>query len=137
MSHQCKPVLLGCRVALVAAAISTPVFLALASPPRLSTLFADRSALISTRFGSLSLNFAANGMVRGDSTAVPALGERSPKDSGRWWVRGSSICIRWETWFQARPRCFAIDLEDVSAFNWRSEDGEHGDGRLFDQGVNR
>jgi hypothetical protein len=137
MSHQCKPVLLGCRVALVAAAIFTPVFLALASSPHLSTLFADRSALISTRFGSLSLSFAANGLVRGDSTAVLALGEASSKDSGRWWVRGSSICIRWETWFYARSRCFAIDLEDGPAFNWRSEDGEHGDGQFLDQGVNR
>jgi hypothetical protein len=83
MSRQCKPVLLGCRV--------------FASPQHLSTIFADRSALISTRFGSLSLSFAANGLVRGDSTAVLALGESSSKDSGRWWVRGSSICIRWET----------------------------------------
>jgi hypothetical protein len=113
------------------------VFLALASPPRLSTFFADRSALISTRFGSLSLNFAANGRVRGDSTAVLALGEKSPKDSGRWWVRGSFICIRWETWFEARPRCFAIDLPDGPAFLWRSEDGEHGAGQLLDQGVNQ
>jgi hypothetical protein len=136
MSHQCKPVLFGCRVALVVAAINTPVLLAVASPPRLSTLFADRSALISTRFGSLSLSFAANGIVRGDSAAVLALGEKSPKDSGRWWVRGSSICIRWETWFEARARCFAIDLQDGSAFQWRSEDGERGAGQLLDQGVN-
>jgi hypothetical protein len=137
MSRQCKPVLFGCRVALVVAAIYTPMFLALASPPRLSTLFADRSALISSRFGSLFLSFAANGMVRGDSAAVVALGEKSPKDSGRWWVKGSSICIRWETWFEARPRCFAIDLQDGSAFQWRSEDGEHGAGQLVDQGVNQ
>jgi hypothetical protein len=137
MSHQCKPVLLGCRVALVAAAICTPVFLALASPPRLSTLFADRSALISTRFGSISLSFGANGMVRGDSTAVLAVGEKNSKDSGRWWVKGTSICIRWETWFEARPRCFVIDLQDGSAFQWRSENGEHGAGQLLDQGVNQ
>ena len=136
MGHHYKPVLFGCRVALVVAAITTPVFLAIASPPRLSKLFADRSALISTRFGSLSLSFAANGMVRGDSTAVLALGERSSKDLGRWWVRGSSICIRWETWFEARPRCFAIDLQDGSEFQWRSEDGERGAGQLLDQGVN-
>ncbi len=136
MSHQCKPMLFGCRAALVAATICTPVFLALASPPRLSTFFADRSALISTRFGSLSLNFTANGRVRGDSTAVLALGEKGPKDSGRWWVKGSSICIRWETWFEARPRCFAIELQDGPAFQWRSEDGEHGAGQLLDQGVN-
>jgi hypothetical protein len=136
MSHQCKPALFGCRVALVAAAITTPVFLAVASPPRLATLFADRSALISTRFGSLSLSFAANGLVRGDSPAILALGEKSSKDSGRWWVRGSSVCIRWETWFEARPRCFAIDLQDGSAFHWRGEDGERGAGQLLDQGVN-
>jgi hypothetical protein len=76
-------------------------------------------------------------LVRGDSIAVLALGESISKDSGRWWGRGSFICIRWETWFQARPRCFAIDLQDGSAFNWRREDGEHGDGQLLDQGVNR
>jgi hypothetical protein len=137
MSYHYKPVLFGCRVAFVVAAICTPVFLALASPPRLFTLFADRSALISTRFGSLSLSFAANSTVRGDSTAILALGEKIPRDSGRWWVKGSSICIRWETWFEARPRCFAIDLQDQSAFEWRSEDGEHGAGQLFDQGVDQ
>jgi hypothetical protein len=136
MSHQCKPALFGCRIALVVAAIFTPVFLAVASAPRLSTLFADRFALITTRFGSLSLSFAANGMVRGDSAAVLALGEKSTTDSGRWWVRGSSICIRWETWFGARPRCFAIDLQDGPAFQWRGEDGERGGGELLDQGVN-
>jgi hypothetical protein len=135
MSNHCKPVLLGFRVALLAAAICAPVFLALASPSRLSAFFADRSALISARFGSLSLRFSANNTVRGDSTAVLALGERSSRDLGRWWVRASSICIQWETWFHARPRCFAIDLQDESAFTWRGADGEHGEGRLLDQGV--
>ena len=137
MSHQCKPVLFGCRVALVAAAIYTPMFLALASPPRLSTLFADRSALISTRFGSMFLSFAANAWCEATPPPFSRLGRRARRISGRWWVKGSSICIRWETWFEARPRCFVIDLQDGPAFQWRSEDGEHGAGQLLDQGVNQ
>jgi hypothetical protein len=137
MRHQNKYALLACRVALVSVAIYAPTFPALASSARLSAFFVNRSAVISSRFGSLTLTFAGNGTVQGWSTAVFALGEKKANDSGRWWVQGSSVCIRWSIWFEARTRCFAVHPQDRSAFKWRSEEGEEGAGRLLDQGVDR
>ncbi len=135
MRNHYKLLLVGGAGVLVGVAIFLPTFLALASSPRLSAFFANRSAVISSRFGSMFLNFAVNGTVRGSSAAVLALGEASANDSGGWSVQGSSVCIRWENWFQGRPRCFEVHLLDQATFQWRSGDGEEGGGRLLDQGV--
>jgi hypothetical protein len=135
MNNRYKQFFAAPAAALVGVAAFLPIFLALASPPRLSVFFANRSAVISSRFGSMFLNFGSHGTVRGSSVAVLALGQKSTNDSGRWWVQASFVCIRWSSWFDGRPRCFEVHFLDQAAFQWRSEDGEAGDGRLLDQGA--
>ncbi len=72
----------------------------------------------------LPLNFAADGMVTGNSVVL-AFYLGSTKDRGRWWISGNTLCTKFFRWFDAKQRCLSI-RPDGAKFAWTMDDGDTG-----------
>ena len=54
--------------------------------------------------------FRPGGRLEGAAFETDNGGEdsRSIQDRGRWWIRGSNLCVQWSQWDRRRTRCYAI-----------------------------
>ena len=87
----------------------------------LETLF---DVEIEQRIAFSSFRFTGNVILRPDRTAhltIPALGE----DQGMWWLAADTICSKWNTALNSKPRCAHIFLQQDG--NYKAHDPQTGD----------
>ena len=54
----------------------------------------------------------------------------SQKDRGKWWIEGSKLCHRWNTWFNRRTSCVRVYQEADNRISWIDQDGDRGTGTI-------
>jgi hypothetical protein len=80
--------------------------------------------------GEIPLNYRINGRVDGSGEAVGLGRFLQPKDKGRWWISGNSLCQQWETWYDGARMCFTLERTSPTKLIWRRDNGESGTARL-------
>jgi hypothetical protein len=126
------------KVFLVVAGVAALV-LASASPvmaDRLSgdeirqTVTGKRIYLAAPLGGEFPLFYQANGRVDGSGEAVGLGRLARPSDSGRWWVRGDSLCQQWQTWYEGKVMCFTLTTLGAGKVRWNQDNGDTGVARI-------
>ena len=85
---------------------------------------------IDTPLGSvIPVVYSADGSLEGRAGAV-AFFLGSQKDTGKWWIEGSTLCQRWNTWFNGRVNCVRIYQSGDNRVEWIDQDGERGSGTV-------
>lgn len=80
--------------------------------------------------GEFPLNYRPNGQVDGTGEAIGLGRFVQPKDSGRWWITGDSLCQQWQTWYDGKRICFTIERVGPQSIIWRQDNGDTGKARL-------
>lgn len=80
--------------------------------------------------GEFPLNYKNSGAVTGDGTALGLGKFFAPKETGRWWVEGATLCQQWPTWYDGKPSCFRITKTGKQTLNWVRDDGRSGKARI-------
>jgi hypothetical protein len=80
--------------------------------------------------GELPLFYARNGRVDGSGEAIGLGRYLAPTDSGRWWVRGNSLCQKWQEWYDGATHCFVITRAGGDRIRWKRDDGTSGTARI-------
>tara|TARA_R110002020_G_scaffold5971_22_gene24698 strand:- start:3648 stop:4043 length:396 start_codon:yes stop_codon:yes gene_type:complete len=80
--------------------------------------------------GEFPLNYKTSGTVTGDGTALGLGKFLAPKETGRWWVEGESLCQQWPTWYDGKPSCFRITRTGDQSLTWQRDDGRTGTARI-------
>ena len=80
--------------------------------------------------GEFPLFYRNDGRVDGSGEAVGLGRYLKPSDSGRWWVDGSKLCQKWQTWYDGRVFCFTVTPKGPGRIAWTRDDGESGIARL-------
>lgn len=80
--------------------------------------------------GEFPLRYQNNGVVKGDGSAVGVGRFFSPKDQGRWWIKGNDLCQQWQEWYEGRTFCFKITDLRGDKFRWQRDDGRKGKARI-------
>jgi len=96
----------------------------------LHSAVAGKTVYISTPMGEVPIRYAANGQVSGRTELALLDGETTTKDSGRWWVADSKLCIRWNRWMSGETHCFTMKRVSPTEVYWRRDDGKSGRARL-------
>lgn len=95
-----------------------------------STVAGKRIYLAVPLGGELPLHYKSNGRVDGSGEAVGLGRYLAPKDSGRWWVAGNSLCQKWQKWYDGRQFCFTLEKVGPEKLRWRRDDGRSGVARI-------
>jgi hypothetical protein len=80
--------------------------------------------------GEFPLNYKRSGIVTGDGTALGLGKFLAPKETGRWWVKGETLCQQWPTWYDGEPSCFRIRKTGDRTLTWVRQDGRSGKARI-------
>ncbi len=80
--------------------------------------------------GEFPLYYRADGQVDGSGEAVGLGRFLKPKDKGRWWVKGDSLCQKWETWYEGRTICFTLTDLGGNRLRWVQDNGDTGVARI-------
>jgi hypothetical protein len=80
--------------------------------------------------GEFPLFYRADGQVDGSGEAVGLGRFLKPKDKGRWWVNGKSLCQKWETWYEGKTICFTLTDLGGSKLKWVQDNGDTGIARI-------
>lgn len=87
---------------------------------------------IDTPLGSvIPVAYGADGSLEGKAGAV-AFFLGSQKDRGKWWIEGSKLCQRWDTWFNGRINCVRVYRNADNRIEWIDQDGEKGTGTIVE-----
>lgn len=87
---------------------------------------------IDTPLGSvIPVSYGADGSLEGKAGAV-AFFLGSQRDSGKWWIQGSKLCQRWDTWFNGRVNCVRVYQSADNRIEWIDQDGEKGTGTIVE-----
>lgn len=114
----------GCAVALPAAAAEL-------SGPEIRQLIGGEKVRLSTPFGiTLPLHYREDGIVVGDVSSFSAARMLAPREEGRWWISGNSLCQKWPSWYDGRQFCFKITSLGGGKITWRRDDGASGTARI-------
>lgn len=90
-----------------------------------------KKVYLSTPYGlELPLKYAANGHVTGNASGFSVAGLITPKETGKWWVKGSSMCQKWPTWYDGKTFCFTLEKTGADMLSWRRDDGLKGTARI-------
>jgi hypothetical protein len=117
-------VLAGCAAAMPAAAAEL-------SGSEIKTLIAGEKVRLSTPFGiALPLHYRENGIVVGDVSGISAARMLAPREEGRWWISGNSLCQKWPSWYGGRQFCFKITSLGGGKITWLRDDGASGTARI-------
>ncbi len=85
---------------------------------------------LDTPLGSvIPVSYGADGTLEGRAGAV-AFFLGSQKDHGKWWIEGSKLCHRWNTWFNSRVSCVRVYRETDNRISWIDQDGDRGTGTI-------
>lgn len=99
---------------------------------QLRSMISGKTIYLQTPIGAeVPVRYMANGTITGSvSVHLAALGgEKVNKDVGRWWVRSSQLCQRWNNWSNGRAFCYKLSIEG-SKVSWVRNDGTTGTARL-------
>ncbi|MEL6920449.1 MAG: hypothetical protein AAFO77_05405 [Pseudomonadota bacterium] len=80
--------------------------------------------------GEFPLFYQTNGNVSGDGTALGLGRYFAPKETGRWYVRGSQLCQQFPTWYDGEVSCFRIFKTGETTLRWTRDDGYSGRARV-------
>lgn len=80
--------------------------------------------------GEFPLFYRPDGQVDGSGEAIGLGRFLKPKDKGRWWVRGDSLCQKWETWYEGRTMCFTLTDLGGNRLRWVQDNGDSGVARI-------
>lgn len=82
---------------------------------------------LSTPYGiALPLRYRNDGVVAGDLSGFSIGGMLAPREEGRWWVKGDTLCQKWPTWYDGRTYCFTITSLGPNKIAWKRDDGLSG-----------
>lgn len=96
-------------------------------------LIAGETVRLNTPLGvTLPLRYRTDGVVVGDVSGISAASMFAPKEEGRWWVAGGSLCQKWPTWYNGRQFCFKITSLGGNRIEWLRDDGAKGTARVGD-----
>ncbi|MEN3929965.1 hypothetical protein WJT86_02685 [Microvirga sp. W0021] len=94
---------------------------------QIKNLISNRTVSLSTPFGlSLPLFYNSNGTVSGDISGFSLASAFAPKEQGRWWIDGNTMCQQWPTWYKGRRFCFRISKISDNKIQWQRDDGATG-----------
>jgi hypothetical protein len=99
---------------------------------QLRSMISGKTIYLQTPIGAeVPVRYMANGTITGSvSVHLAALGgEKVSKDVGRWWVRSSQLCQRWNNWSNGQAFCYKLSI-DGSKVSWVRNDGTSGTARL-------
>lgn len=102
------------------------------SGKNLRSVISGKTIHLHTPVGStVPIRYRANGTMTGRSSrSLAALaGEKVTKDRGRWWVRNSQLCQKWQNWSDGQAYCYTLRLSGNSVY-WTRNDGRSGTARL-------
>lgn len=121
----------GCAV-LLAGSLSTRADLQAAmNGDELRSMVTQNRVFLATPLGGeFPLNYRPNGQVDGSGEALGLGRFVQPKDKGRWWISGNSLCQQWETWYDGKRMCFVIQRNGANRFSWQQDNGDKGTGRI-------
>lgn len=80
--------------------------------------------------GEFPLFYRPDGYVDGSGEAVGLGRLATPKDNGRWWVKDSRLCQKWQTWYEGRQICFTLTDLGGSKLRWVQDNGDTGIARI-------
>ena len=80
--------------------------------------------------GEFPLYYRADGRVDASGEAAGLGRWVRPSDSGRWWIDGSRLCQKWQTWYEGKPFCFTVEWLGRNQLRWTRDDGLTGVSRL-------
>ncbi len=87
---------------------------------------------VDTPLGSVvPVSYGADGTLEGKAGAV-AFFLGSQKDRGKWWIEGSKLCQRWNTWFNGRTNCARVFRTAENRIEWIDQDGDKGTGTVVE-----
>ena len=87
---------------------------------------------LDTPLGSvIPIAYGEDGSLQGRAGAV-AFFLGAQRDRGKWWVEGSKLCHRWNTWFNGRVNCVRVYREADNRIEWVDQDGERGTGAIVE-----
>jgi hypothetical protein len=117
-------VLAGCAPAMPATAGEL-------SGPEIRELISGEKVRLSTPFGiALPLQYRQDGVVVGDVSGFSAARMLAPREEGRWWISGNSLCQKWPSWYDGRQFCFKITSLGAKKIAWLRDDGASGTARI-------
>lgn len=93
---------------------------------QINTLIKGKNVALKTKFGTFPLRYRSDGIVVGDGTKLGLAKFFAPKESGKWWVRGTQLCQQWPTWYKGKTLCFKIEKLGPSKIKWIRNDGATG-----------
>lgn len=97
------------------------------SGAEIKSLISGRTVKLSTPFGvALPLFYAKDGVVSGDISGITAASLFAPKEKGKWWITGNSMCQQWPSWYDGRRFCFEITSINSEKIKWSRDDGATG-----------
>lgn len=97
------------------------------SGQEIQKLISGRTVNLSTPFGvTIPLFYAENGDVSGDVSGISAASLFAPKEKGKWWIKGNSMCQQWPSWYKGRRFCFEITATGENKIKWLRDDGAIG-----------
>lgn len=107
--------------------LSSPVFAQVLTGQKIKSLISGRTVNLSTPFGvSLPLFYSKNGVVTGDVSGISAASLFAPKEQGKWWITGNSMCQQWPSWYKGKRFCFEITQTGDNKIKWLRDDGATG-----------
>lgn len=132
MTKALKPVLLAAAtVAVLVAAAVTPAHAEKLSGGDIKELVNGKRIFLKVPLGGeFPLFYQTNGSVTGDGTALGLGRYLAPKETGRWFVRGDSLCQQFPTWYDGKVSCFTLQKTGETSLRWRRDDGYSGRARI-------
>ncbi len=98
----------------------------------LRNALSGKTLYIQTPIGAeVPVRYRGNGTMQGRSSAQLAMlaGENVKADQGRWWIKSSQLCQKWNNWSNGRSYCYRFRINGNSVY-WTRNDGESGSARL-------
>ncbi len=99
---------------------------------KLQNAVSGKTIYIQTPIGAeIPVRYKSNGTMLGVSSQKLAVlaGEEVNKDRGRWWVRRTQLCQKWNKWSDGRAYCYKLRVNGKSVY-WTRNDGKSGSARL-------
>jgi hypothetical protein len=105
---------LSLAIVLAGCAPAMPATAAELSGPEIRELISGEKVRLSTPFG----------------IALPLQYRQDPREEGRWWISGNSLCQKWPSWYDGRQFCFKITSLGANKIAWLRDDGASGTARI-------
>ncbi len=96
----------------------------------LQSAVSGKTVYVQSPLGEIPIRYHANGTLHGATELAVFDGESQTADSGKWWVKETSLCMQWHNWMHGRPHCFTMHKLRGTMVAWRRDDGKSGTARL-------